>query len=112
MSPAPADEQTIPHDERRTFPRRPARGRASAIRLSLAPRSAEETTIELDLRDISAGGVSAYAQQPVKAGERVTLFFDGAMMQKPFAADGRVVRCDTSHFGYCVAVVFDRTPKV
>ena len=111
MSPRPATEQPPAHDDRRVFPRRPARGRASAIRLSLPPKSREETTLDLDLRDISAGGVSGYVQQPVKAGERVTLFFDGAMTQKPFAADGRVVRCDTSHFGYCVAVAFDRTPK-
>jgi hypothetical protein len=111
MPPSPATQRSVPHDERRVFPRRPASGSASALRLAPPRNSENDATLELQLRDISVGGVSGYAPVPVNRGERVTVFFSTESVKRPFAADGRVVRCDASQSGYCVAIAFDRATR-
>ena len=66
--------------------------------------------LQLNLRDVSVGGLSAVSPQAVEAGERVSVFFPPEGTKRGWDACGRVIRCDPGHFGYRIAVEFEAIP--
>ena len=73
---------------------------------------ASEPPSDVALRDLSVGGLSAISDTPLQAGERVTVFFPPQGLLRGWDAYGRIVRCDSSTFGYRVAVEFDSLQRL
>jgi hypothetical protein len=96
--------------ERRMFPRREVHARVEGRRLDHTLEACKEPQVSLALRDLSVGGLSGLSATPMKAGERVSVFFPPQGPMRGWDAYGRVVRCDASTFGYRVAVEFDTLP--
>lgn len=94
--------QSIAHDERRMFRRVPASGTVPGARLS-EPR----TPIQLELRDLSVGGVSGWSNVPLSRGERLVLSFPPAGRNPGRNASGKVVRAEAAATGHAVAIEFD-----
>jgi hypothetical protein len=101
-APKPAD--------RRIFPRKEIHARIEGKRLDHTLNACKQPHVSLALRDLSAGGLSAISDTPLEAGERVTVFFPPQGLMRGWDAYGRIVRCDSSTFGYRVAVEFDSLP--
>ena len=93
--------------ERRIFPRKEVQARVQGKRLDHTITARREPHLNLSLRDLSAGGLSAISQTPVDDGERVSVFFPPQGIQRGWDASGRVIRCQPSTFGYRIAVEFD-----
>lgn len=106
------ERETIPlrPDNRRMFPRTPARGQAQGHRLDHSLDALRRPCLRLELRDLSLGGVSAISNQPVERGERLNLMFAAMPSHTAWDAYGRVVRCEPSATGWRVAVAFDPLP--
>ena len=68
------------------------------------------TVLNLALRDLSVGGLSALTPTPLRVGERVAVFFPLQSAQRGWDASGRVLRCEPAALGYRVAVEFDDLP--
>jgi len=101
------DEDTAAGAERRVFPRKETQARVQGKRLDHSIPARREPFLNLSLRDVSAGGLSAISQTPVESGERVNVFFPPMGIQRGWDASGRVIRCTPSSFGYRIAVEFD-----
>jgi hypothetical protein len=93
--------------ERRIFPRKELQARIQGKRLDHTVPARREPHLNLSLRDLSVGGLSAISQSPVESGERVSVFFPPQGIQRGWDASGRVIRCQPSTFGYRIAVEFD-----
>jgi hypothetical protein len=96
--------------ERRIFPRKEMQARVQGKRLDHTIPARREPHLNLSLRDVSMGGLSAISQTPVESGERVSVFFPPQGIQRGWDAFGRVIRCQPSSFGYRIAVEFDPIP--
>jgi hypothetical protein len=96
--------------ERRVFVRKECRTRVSGMRLDHSVGARQQPHLSLSLRDLSLGGLSAIAHNPVAAGERVSVFFPPEGSSRGWDAFGRVVRCEPSGMGYRLAVAFDPLP--
>lgn len=96
--------------ERRVFPRKEVAARIQGRRMDHTIPARREPFLNLSLRDLSMGGLSAISQSPVQRGERVSVFFPPQGVQRGWDALGRVIRCDASGFGYRIAVEFDPIP--
>ncbi len=101
------DEDTATGAERRIFPRKETQARIQGKRMDHTITARREPHLNLSLRDVSAGGLSAISQTPVESGERVSVFFPPMGIQRGWDASGRVIRCTPSNFGYKIAVEFD-----
>jgi hypothetical protein len=70
--------------------------------------------LELALRDLSVGGISAISPAPLLRGERLSISFPaqsaGGTLHAGWDTTGRIVRCEPSGLGYRVAVEFDAMP--
>ena len=103
---AAADRQ----DERRVFPRKECRTRVKGKRLDHTLPALQQPVLNLALRDLSLGGLSAVSGIPLERGERVTVFFPPQGIRRGWDACGRVLRCEPSALGYRVALEFDPLP--
>jgi hypothetical protein len=101
------DEVAPTGAERRVFPRKETQARVQGKRMDHTVSARREPHLNLSLRDVSAGGLSAISQTPVESGERVNVFFPPMGIQRGWDAAGRVIRCTPSNFGYRIAVEFD-----
>lgn len=93
---------TIEHDDRRTFPRRPAHGTIDGI------ISAGHDPIHVELRDLSVCGVGGFTNRMVARGASVVLSFPPEGLDCGFNTRGKVVRCEPSATGYRIGIQFDR----
>jgi hypothetical protein len=96
--------------ERRMFPRKTVHARIEARRLDHTILAHRSPRLSLELNDLSIGGLSASADLPLQAGERLSVFFPPAGAMHGWDAYGRVVRCEPSSMGYRVALEFDPLP--
>jgi hypothetical protein len=96
--------------ERRVFPRKELQARVSGKRLDHTIQARREPMLNLSLRDVSMGGLSAISQTPVGPGERISVFFPPQGIQRGWDACGKVIRCQPSGFGYRIAVEFEQMP--
>ena len=96
--------------ERRMFPRKETRDRIQGKRLDHTIAAHREPFLNLAMRDLSMGGLSANSQTPVDQGERVSVYFPPQGVQRGWDALGRVIRCQPGGFGYRIAVEFDPIP--
>ncbi len=94
--------QTIKHDDRRMFVRRPAYGQVDAI------VTKNHEPIHVELRDISVAGASGLTVRPVNRGESITMCFPPEGRERGFNSRGKIVRCEPSATGYRIAVQFDQ----
>jgi hypothetical protein len=93
--------------ERRIFPRKEVHTRVQGRRMDHTIDARREPFLNLALRDLSMGGLSALSQSKVDRGERVSVFFPPQGVHRGWDALGRVIRCEPSGFGYRIAVEFD-----
>lgn len=105
-----SDETEAQGAERRIFPRKEMQARVQGKRLDHTIPARREPFLNLSLRDVSMGGLSAISQTPVESGERVSVFFPPEGIQRGWDAFGRVIRCQPGTFGYRIAVEFDPLP--
>jgi hypothetical protein len=104
-------DEVVPEGaERRIFPRKEMQARVQGKRLDHTIPARREPFLNLSIRDVSMGGLSAISQTPVHSGERVSVFFPPQGIQRGWDAYGRVIRCQPSTFGYRIAVEFDPIP--
>ncbi len=96
--------------DRRIFPRKQARGPVMARRLDHALPARQQPLVQMDLRDVSLGGLSALSDVPMTCGERVSVQLPSQGLTAPWSAYGRILRCEPSGMGYRVAVEFDPLP--
>jgi hypothetical protein len=97
-------------DNRRLFRRAEVRTRVEGRRLDTSVEARQQPHLSLSLRDLSVGGLSAVSQQPLKSGERLSVFFPPHGSQRGWDAYGKVLRCEQSSMGYRLAVQFDPLP--
>jgi hypothetical protein len=96
--------------DRRIFPRKELQARVAGKRLDHTIHARREPTLNLSLRDVSMGGLSAISQTAVGPGERISVFFPPNGIKKGWDAFGKVIRCQPSGFGYRIAVEFEQMP--
>ena len=96
--------------ERRVFPRRPMQLTIAGHRLDHSIPARRQPTLELNLRDVSAGGLSALTDTALFPGESIAVTFPPSGLQRGWDARGRVVRCEPAALGYRVAVEFEYMP--
>jgi len=96
--------------ERRNFPRKEVRTRVAGMRLDHSVPARQQPHLSLALRDLSLGGLSAVTDAPVKAGERISVFFPPEGASRGWDAYGRVIRCQPTGDGYRLAVAFEYRP--
>jgi hypothetical protein len=96
--------------ERRMFPRKTVHARVDALRLDHTILARRSPRLSLALNDLSLGGLSASADLPLEAGERISVYFPPAGTMRGWDAYGRVIRCQPSSLGYRVALEFDPLP--
>lgn len=93
--------------ERRVFSRTETHDTVEARRLDHTLSARRDPRLSLQLRDVSAGGLSALTATPMMVGERVDVKFPSVGLRPSWAAFGRVIRIQPSEFGYRIAVEFD-----
>ena len=107
---APAKEGA----ERRAFPRNEPHARIESKRIDHSLPALRQPHLELALRDLSVGGLSAISPAPLLRGERLSVTFPpqsaGGRLHAGWDAVGRVIRCEASSLGYRVAVEFESMP--
>jgi hypothetical protein len=100
--------------ERRAFPRKELHARIEGKRIDHSLAALREPHMELALRDLSVGGLSAISPAPLLRGERLSISFPAqaasGSLYGSWDASGRVVRCEASGLGYRIAVEFDSVP--
>ena len=102
--------ETKKDDDRRVFPRKEFHARVESQRLDHSISARQNPHLNLALKDLSLGGLSAISQTPLGAGERLAVYFPPLGTQRGWDAYGRVLRCEASTFGYRLAVEFDPLP--
>jgi hypothetical protein len=90
-------------DERRMFERTPAQGQVKGHRMDHTIPARQNPRLDMNLRDVSAGGLAAVAATPLQEGELVSVG-----LRQGWDACGRVIRCHPSPLGYEVAIEFDQ----
>jgi hypothetical protein len=102
--------------DRRCHPRQELSLRLRGRRLDHDAESMRQPFLNLSLRDVSVGGLRATSQTPLKAGERVAVFFpphgpngQSSGRARGWDAYGRVIRVEQGDHepGCTVAVAFD-----
>jgi hypothetical protein len=106
----PAELSNDSWAERRMFPRREFHATVQGNRVDHTLDARQMPRMNLMLRDLSLGGLSAICDHPLNAGEHLTVFFPKSGMMRGWDAFGRVLRCDPSGMGYRVALEFDPLP--
>jgi hypothetical protein len=100
--------------ERRAFPRNELHGRIESKRMDHTLPALRQPHLEMALRDLSIGGLSALSPAPLMRGERISVSFPAqsasGRLHAGWDAAGRVVRCEPSGLGYRVALEFDAMP--
>ena len=96
--------------ERRIFPRKEINATVQGHRVDHTIAARQNPRLRLTLRDLSLGGLSAVADMPVAAGERLTVAFPGGGGSHPWDAFGTVLRCEQTGTGYRLAMEFDPLP--
>jgi hypothetical protein len=97
-------------ENRRMFPRKETNATVEGRRLDHTLSARQMPRVRLNLRDLSFGGLSALVDQPVIAGERLSVMFPPEGLRAAWGALGRVLRCEPSTGGYRLAVEFDPLP--
>ncbi len=100
----------VDNADRRIFPRRELQLRVEGRRVDNTVQAHKYPELNLQLRDLSFGGLSAITNSPLERGERVAVYFPQMEGHGAWDARGRVLRCDPSTFGYRIAVEFDPLP--
>lgn len=106
----PASMPTDSWAERRMFPRKECHATVQGNRIDHTIEARQMPRMNLMLRDLSLGGLSAICDHPLSKGEKLTVFFPKEGLMRGWDALGRVIRCDPSGLGYRVAVEFDPLP--
>ena|SRR5580658_762467 len=96
--------------ERRVFPRKEMNASVQGRRIDHTIDARQNPRLRLTLRDLSLGGLSAVADMPVMAGERLTVTFPANGVSHPWDAFGTVLRCEQTGTGYRLAMEFDPLP--
>lgn len=96
--------------DRRVFGRAPAHVRVEARRLANTLAALRSPVVDLHVRDISLGGLSALTEHRIEEGEPLEVYLPSVNGMPPWDAYGRVVRCELSPVGYRVAVEFEPRP--
>jgi len=100
----------VEHDDRRMFQRKSSCQNIWAKRMDHTVRARLQPTLQLNLRDVSAGGLSATSPSAFITGEHVAVTFPHEGPHPAWDAFGRVVRCLPCGQGYTVALAFDPLP--
>jgi hypothetical protein len=93
--------------ERRVFPRKELSIGVQGVRIDNTIPARRQPHLNLSLRDISVGGLSAISPTELQSGERLSIVFPPESNRMGWDAYGRVVRCEPSTLGYRVALEFD-----
>jgi hypothetical protein len=93
--------------DRRVFPRTTVVGHAQGKRLGYRLSLRQWPRVDMEIRDLSLGGLSALSTMPFKKGEKLSLHVRLEPNTGEWDARGRVVRCEPSATGYRVAVAFE-----
>ena len=93
--------------ERRIFPRKEVRHRIQGKRLDHSIPARREPFLNLSLRDVSVGGLSAISQNALHSGERISVSFPPEGIHRGWDAIGRVIRCEPAGVGYRIGVEFE-----
>lgn len=94
--------------DRRIFPRTEVQGHVVGKRVRLLRPNRQWPRLEMEIQDLSLGGMSAMSALPLKAGEKLDLHLQLQPNTGEWDARGRVVRCEPSATGrYRIAVAFD-----
>ena len=96
--------------DRRNFPRKEIHAHVESKRLDNTIAAHREPQLNLALRDLSLGGLSAISHLPLEKGERLSVFFPPQGPMRGWDAYGRVIRCEQSGVGYRIAIEFDPLP--
>ena len=96
--------------ERRLFPRKEIHAQVEGKRLDHSITARISPRLNLALRDLSFGGLSAISDTPLGRGERLSVIFPPLGHNRGWDAYGRVIRCEPSSIGYRIAVEFDPLP--
>jgi hypothetical protein len=95
---------------RRMFPRKEVHETVEGRRLDHTIEARQQPRLNLMLRDLSLGGLSAISDKPISKGEHLTIVFPPRPGQRGWDAFGRVLRCEASSLGYRLAMEFDPLP--
>jgi len=97
--------------ERRIFERKETSALVRGHRIDHSISARQFPTLQMTLRDLSLGGLSAVADRPVDAGERLAVNIPSSGFGGlGWAAFGTVLRCEETGTGYRLAVEFDSLP--
>ena len=103
-----ADTRSETPADRRVFPRTEVQGLVIGKRKRLLRPTGHWPRVEMEIQDLSLGGMSAMSAMPLKAGEKLDLHLQLQPNTGEWDARGRVVRCEPSATGrYRIAVAFD-----
>ncbi len=92
------------------FPRKDFHAEVESRRIDHSIQALRQPRFSLSLRDLSLGGLSAISGVSLEQGERLAVYFPKQGDLREWDAQGRVIRCEPSAFGYRVAVEFDPLP--
>ena len=106
----PAQQSDAYWAERRMFPRKEFHAEVQGHRVDHSLPARQKPRLTLLLRDLSLGGLSAIADNPLDKGEHVSVSFPALGARGGWGAFGRVIRCDPSGLGYRIALEFDPLP--
>jgi hypothetical protein len=93
--------------DRRIFARKELSESVQGYRMDNTVTARKAPQLNLTLRDISIGGLSAISPTPLESGERISVVFPPQSGRVGWDAFGRVIRCEPSVMGYRVALQFD-----
>lgn len=96
--------------DRRFFPRRTISLRINGRRLDHSIEARREPFLNLQIGDVSIGGLCATSQTALRTGERVAVFFPPEGTSRGWDAYGRVLRVEPQRVGWKVAIAFDTAP--
>lgn len=95
--------------DRRMFPRKEVHAHINGMRIDHSVDALRAPKVNLSLRDVSLGGLSALVDVPLQRGERLAVSFP-EQNGSGWDAYGRVIRCEPSATGYRLAMEFDPLP--
>jgi len=96
------------NSNRRIFERTPANGQVLGHRIDHTISARQNPRLNLQLNDVSIGGLAALSDEPLAPGERLCVTFPRRGLAPGWNASGRIIRCEPSATGYRVAIEFDR----
>lgn len=99
-----------PATDRRCYPRKSLSLRVQGKRLDHSVDARREPFLNLQMKDVSVGGLAALSQTALRPGERVAVFFPPEGNARGWDAYGRVLRVAPAAVGYDVALEFDGRP--